>query len=1052
MSELVFYGVGTTIKGNEITGIKDSFNWKEPIIAGHYWTGLGRDQKLSIRFIRDPDGIAEFRNRCDWQTSTWDKAHFQTCSPTEKINGLYEAQFLQDDSIFRRVRFTITGGVEPDYPKTITQTGYSFKVINLTQEKIINEFLGIEPPGLPLDEWLALRTLEQLTEWRNFWQPIFFDADLTQYLEFLEDKLEEYKEKFIPILPPKKTWWKKLLGLLTSSPFLGLLTSEDLFKSGYLLLTGKEISDAEYELKKLQFADWVLPINLLMKLFEGRNLKGEAEEFGSASDWIESGIYLVGAIIPGNVDETAAKLGLKTITKAEASKLTATMGKKAVVDNLIRTVKAHPTTSAKLLAKYPKPVTDAVFSGLYKTAWGREAVYTLGKTGFYKYNAPVWKQVISTMMAWTKPVIAITLPIFAITEIPNLFNMMQFARKQKLEAEGKWPSDIAFKLNDYENIIKNYTYEIDRKIVAKDKAGADDLLKKLMNVIEDYRNYIEEKKEDMLKDNYDLALLNLEFYEGFVSDRITKIAELPIEAPIPTTLGSLILSVEPADAIIEVAGQAEIAGSGTFELAPGSYVIKASKENYWDKSSTAIIKAGKETKTSIILTELTKPAPIIPPEEVLGTLTISVTPEDAIIEVAGEAEITTSGTYDLKPGSYGVRALKEGFVTDIKTAIVSEKKDTAISFILEAVIPTPPITEKATITITSDPTNADVYIDGVYKWATTPYTILFDAGSYFVRVQKDGYYPVEVEIEVEAGEVAELPFVLEEIPEPEIPAYDYVPQTPYYPTYEPAEPYVPAYVSTPPAEIPPYNYSNLNPPAFSIAEPEPYSKPLEKELLINIETTDVYPWKGRIYSIAYLDLTNPNAEIKVLSGDNEEELVKMFIDWFDAGNYSKLVGFKLTFDHRYIFSKMMLYRIQNKAFAQVGMRDVKQLLDQVKEEFVYYPDKKGTLDDWGKMLLGRGKYGAQELMLRKYISGDFEYVQNFQIRQIELTRDLYNLARYSMGEAFISSPTPVSTEISPILAPESIETPGIQGKKTCPICKAYNPLSASVCEICGAAI
>jgi len=27
----------------------------------------------------------------------------------------------------------------------------------------------------------------------------------------------------------------------------------------------------------------------------------------------------------------------------------------------------------------------------------------------------------------------------------------------------------------------------------------------------------------MLKDNYDLALLNLEFYEGFVSDRITKI-------------------------------------------------------------------------------------------------------------------------------------------------------------------------------------------------------------------------------------------------------------------------------------------------------------------------------------------------------------------------------------------------------------------------------------------------------------------------------------------------------------------------------------------------
>ena len=1052
MSELVFYGVGTTIRGNEITYLKDSFSWKEPVIAGQYWKGVGKDQSYHIQFVRDPDGIKEMVQRCNMASPGANANVFQTCKLTKKINGLYEAQFIQDSGIFRRVRFTITGGVEPDYPKTITQAEDSFKVINKVQENIINEFLGIEPPGLPLNEWLALRTLEQLTEWRNYWQPIFFDADLMPALSFLNAKFDEYKEKPVPIPPLEKTWWEKLKDLVTDPVEKAQLKYIELWKKGYKALTGREMDEEEYERVKLELVDFTLPVNLVSKLLFGKNIKGEDEEFGSAGDWVEIIFTAAFLAIPGPVDDVAARVAVKSITKAEASKLTAEMGKKAVVDNLIRTIKAHPTTSAKLLAKYPKSVTDAVFSGLYKTAWGREAVYTLGKTGFYKYNAPVWKQAISTMMAWTKPVIAITLPIFAITEIPNLFNMMQFARKQKLEAEGKWPSDIAFKLNDYEGIIKNYTYEIDRKIVAEDKAGADDLLKKLMNVIEDYRNYIEEKKEDMLKDNYDLALLNLEFYEGFVSDRITKIAELPIEAPIPTTLGSLILSVEPADAIIEVAGQPEISGTGTFELAPGSYVIKASKENYWDKSSTAIIKAGKETKTSIILTELTKPAPEIPPEEVLGTLTISVTPEDAIIEVAGEAEIITSGTYDLKPGSYGVRALKEGFVTDIKTAIVSEKKDTAISFILEAVIPTPPITEKATITITSDPTNADVYIDGVYKWATTPYTILFDAGSYFIRVQKDGYYPVEVEIEVEAGEVAELPFVLEEIPEPEIPPYDYIPQTPYYPTYEPAEPYVPAYVSTPPAEIPPYNYSALNPPAFSIAPAEPYSKPLEKELLINIETTDVFPWKGRIYSIAYLDLTDPNAEIKVLSGDNEEELIKMFIDWFDAGNYSKLVGFKLTFDHRYIFAKMMLYRITNKKFYDIALRDVKQILDQVKEEFVYYPDKKGKLDDWGKMLLGRGKYGAQELMLRKYISGDFEYVQNFQIRQIELTRDLYNLARYSMGEAFIPQSSPVSAEISPISTPESIETPGIAGKKTCPVCKAYNPTNISICEICGAAI
>jgi len=364
--------------------------------------------------------------------------------------------------------------------------------------------------------------------------------------------------------------------------------------------------------------------------------------------------------------------------------------------------------------------------------------------------------------------------------------------------------------------------------------------------------------------------------------------------------------------------------------------------------------------------------------------------------------------------------------------------------------PEPP--KKATITITSDPTNADVYIDGVYKWTTTPYTILFEAGSYWIRVQKEGYYPLEVEIEVEAGEVAELPFVFEAIPIEEVPTTPYIPQTPYYPTYKPYEPYVPTYIPTPASEIAPYNYSNLYPPSFYIPEAEPYSRPTERELLINIETTDVKPWAGRIYSIALLELSELEAEPKVLTSDNEEELIRMFLDWFEAGNYSKLIGFKLTFDYRYIFAKMMLYRIQSKKWFDIKLRDVKQILDQVKEEFVYYPDKTGTLDDWGKMLLGRGKYGDQELMLRKYISGDFDYVQNFQLRQIELTRDLYNLARYSMSEAFIVQSSPVSAEISPIPGLESAETTTQQGQKICPVCKAYNPLSASVCEICGTSI
>ena len=145
---------------------------------------------------------------------------------------------------------------------------------------------------------------------------------------------------------------------------------------------------------------------------------------------------------------------------------------------------------------------------------------------------------------------------------------------------------------------------------------------------------------------------------------------------------------------------------------------------------------------------------------------------------------------------------------------------------------------------------------------------------------------------------------------------------------------------------------------------------------------------------------------------------------------------------------MMLYRMQNKRFADVGLRDVKQILDQVKEEFVYYPDKTGKLDDWGKALLGVGKYGSQELMLRKYISGDFDYVKEFQNRQIKLTRDLYNLARFSMGKAFISSPSPATNPIPKPETPENTEIPGSTHQGSCPICFAYLDETTGKCPIC----
>lgn len=906
----------------------------------------------------------------------------------------------------------------------------------------------------------------------------------------------KYTFYFKVIEKPEIPWWQKLLAFIIDPVLKPFLVSDLLFKEGYEYLTGKEMTGAEFELQKLKLADWVLPINVLLKLFTGKNLKGEADEFGSAEDWIITAVYLAAAITPGPLDDVTARVLTKSITKTEAAKLTERMGRKRTINALVKTVKNHPEKSAKILAAFPQPIREGVIGALYRTSEGRIAAVILSKMGYFKLLRPWWQKTL--VKAGATAAIALTL-VGAIGSYPfagfikeeslqTLGFAVRAAKENKDIAGLRKALDFQAEVLDavlwekflaaipYANIqaqLRDF-YKAAKIKLGIDETGFEDLkteweeeaigigVLSVSSNVPDSDVYIDGIWHGktpfeiglkpgtyhilVRKSGYDSTEIDVDIVAGATPHFSAEI--LPL-APPPTGKGKLDIAVSPTDAVLEIAGHPEITKMGVYELDLGTYTIKASKEGYWDKSATAFVEEAEIKEVSIVLTKKEVP---LPPEEVLGTLTISVTPEDAKIEVAGEEEITTPGTYDLAPGSYAIRVSKEGFVTDIKTAFVSELKDTAVSFILEAVEPVPPVIEKATITITSVPIDSDVYIDGVYKWTTTPYTILLDEGAYWIRVQKEGYYPIEVEVEVEAGEVAELPFVLTKIPDPEIPPYPYIPQSYYYPDYVPDVPYVPDVVTTPTAEVPPYTYDLLYPGVFDIPGVEPISKPMEKELLINIETTDVKPWKGRIYSIALLELSEPEAEPKILISNNEQELIEMFLTWFDAGNYAKLVGFKLAFDYRYIFAKMMLYRITNKKFYDIKLRDVKQILDQVKEEFVYYPDKRGTLDDWGKMLLGRGKYGSQELMLRKYISGDFDYVNNFQLRQIEITRDLYNLARFSMGEAFISSPSPAASPISTPETPISPETP-IQTQQTqCPTCFAFIDKATGKCPICAPAI
>jgi len=1001
----------------------------------------------------------------------------------------------------------------PEYPKAISRGPYSFDAENAEQETQLKDFLGIEPPGVTLDEYLSKLNREENRSWNDYWRAIWINFNRPDLMQFTFDKADEYAA-LLPPIPPEETWWQKLLSLVVDPILSPFLVSESLFAQGYKAITGKDI-DYETVIEKAgEIADWIFPVNIISKLITGKNIKGEPEEFGSGGDWFQ--LILMGVLlaIPGPVDDIAARAATKTISKTEAARLTAQLGKKETVARLIARVKANPTTSAKLLSKFPAPVRDAVIKGLGKTAFGRQTIYALGETGFFRFTRPIWSKAMANLFKVSGVVIAATLPIFAFTEIPNWLNMRQFARKQILEGEGNWPSSIAFKLNDLETLMRDYAYNIDKDIEALRSAEATEKIEKLKGTLEEFKSYHEEKKDVMLPEDYIWGTELIEFYNLFIEDREKRVAEIlppPVELPPKPGHGYLKISSQPEGAKITIAGHPEIIEEGIYLLLEGSYTIYYELEGYKPATKYQYVVEAETKEVSAVLIPEEEPEPekaellIIskpsfanvmidgkatfqktpytafldegthtirvelsdyePEEEEIelnwaeektkefiltrtpptkGTLRIISEPIGAQVYIDGESKFaTTPYTITLEAKTYKIRLTKDGFLPDEQDVIVEagiEKKH-------EVELKEKPIT-KATITITSEPPEADIYIDGKFQFVETPYTVMLEPKDYILRVQKNGYYPVEIVVEIEEGEVSEIPFILEAIPEPEIPPEPYNPYVPYIPDYVPDEPYYPSTVTTPPAEIPPYNYNLLYPKIIPEYPEAPVGPPVEKELMINIETTDLMPTKGRIYSIALLDLTTPDAETQIMVSNDEEDLIRAFLEWFEGQGFVDLVGYNVSFDYRFIFTKMMKYRIPSKAFKDIELSDVMQIMKQVKEKFVFGFNRPGTLDEWGKMILGMGKYGSQELMLRKYIAGDFDYVRAFQNRQIELTKGLYDLARFCSLEGFVSSPS-----ASP--APESsteTETPQSTGQKQCSVCKAYNPLSASICEICSTSI
>lgn len=135
------------------------------------------------------------------------------------------------------------------------------------------------------------------------------------------------------------------------------------------------------------------------------------------------------------------------------------------------------------------------------------------------------------------------------------------------------------------------------------------------------------------------------------------------------------------------------------------------------------------------------------PAIVPGEMAIDSTPQGAKVQVDGKTDaswvtpVTLSG---LDPGQHTITVSKPGYSTDTKSvAVASGSKLFVISHLTQLM---------ATLSVTSTPAGANIYVDGRDTGKTTPAQVSVDKGSHVILVRKSGYLDETTNVQFVLGQ------------------------------------------------------------------------------------------------------------------------------------------------------------------------------------------------------------------------------------------------------------------------------------------------------------
>ncbi len=205
-------------------------------------------------------------------------------------------------------------------------------------------------------------------------------------------------------------------------------------------------------------------------------------------------------------------------------------------------------------------------------------------------------------------------------------------------------------------------------------------------------------------------------------------------------LGVLSISSNPIGADVYIDGVPKGVTPLEIEVEPGRHILRLELEGYKPIEKEIEISAGESSKLNFELKALP------------GVLVIDSEPSGAKVYIDGMLKDETPTEFEVEPGRHVLRLELEGYEPVEREIEISAGDSLELSFKLKVLL--------GILTIDSEPSGAKVYIDDVLK-GKTPLEIEVEPGRHILRLELEGYKPIEKEISISAGDSLELSFGLE---------------------------------------------------------------------------------------------------------------------------------------------------------------------------------------------------------------------------------------------------------------------------------------------------